>query len=456
MNPDSLCFTGAAGTVTGSRHLLRAAGDAVLLDCGLFQGPRALRDRNWNHPPFEAASVDAVVLSHAHLDHTGYLPVLVKRGFSGPIYCSDGTAELLGLVLLDAARLQEEEARRAAERDVDAPPLFTITDVEDALALVRRSPYDQPFAVSRRLHAVLRRAGHILGSATVEIQTPSCRVVYSGDLGRRHHPILRPPAPVQHADILLVEATYGDRVHSTDSLAVLEQVIHQAVAARGVVVVPSFAIGRAQDLIWHLRRLEDEQRIPEVPVYLDSPMAIDATEMFCRHPEDHNLAMKDLMDARRCPLCCHRFTVVRDAKASRALVERDGPMVVIAGSGMVTGGRVLHHLERRLGDPRNTVLLAGYQGAGTRGRRLQDGSETVRIYGRDLPVRARVVTVDGLSAHADRDDLLAWLSGFSPPPAHTYVVHAEAAGANALVAALEGRGWSASVAVDGATVPLSV
>lgn len=459
---NSLTFVGGAGTVTGSKYWIRASGEQLLLDCGLFQGLKQLRLRNWDKPPFDPRAIDAVVLSHGHLDHSGYLPLLVKRGFRGPIYCTPGTSDLLGVVLRDSAHLQEEDAERANRygysKHRPALPLYTTEDAEQALRLIKQWPYGESFAPTKATRALFRRAGHILGSATVELnlegRTPS-RLVFSGDLGRWNRPILRDPELVPEADVLLVESTYGNRFHRTDEEAELARIITETAHRGGVIVVPSFAIGRTQELIWTIRKLEEEGRLPLVSVFIDSPMAINVTDIYCRHPEDHDLEMKQLMDDKRCPLCCREYHLVRTAQESKALNSRQGPMIVIAGSGMATGGRVLHHLKRRLPDHRNTVLLAGFQAAGTRGRALQEGAPTVRIHGEDVPVRAQVATVDGLSAHADQNELLRWLRGFQRAPRQTYVVHGEASASQTLASVIEQQlGWRVAVAEDVATVPL--
>jgi metallo-beta-lactamase family protein len=456
--PD-LTFFGAAGTVTGSRHRVRTGRHELLLDCGLFQGLKELRLRNWTAPGFDPARLAAVVLSHAHVDHSGYLPVLVRNGFKGPIFCTAGTADLLRVLLLDAAKLQEEEAAAANRfgysKHHPALPLYTGDDAERALRLVTPCGYDTAFRVTDDASAVFRRAGHILGSATVELGLREARLVFSGDLGRWNRPILRDPELVPEADVVVVESTYGDRVHGTDPAEQLVRVVQEAAARAGALLIPSFAVGRAQELIWMLRRLEDAQRIPSLPVFVDSPMAIDVTEIYGRHPEDHDLEMSLLMDGRRSPLRCHRHQFVRSAQESRVLNQRDGPMIVIAGSGMATGGRILHHLKRRLPDPRTTVLLPGFQAADTRGRKLQEGAREVRIHGASVPVRARIETLDGLSAHADREDILRWLGGFARPPHHAYVVHGEPPAAEALAAAMRTRlRWRVTVATDRATVAL--
>jgi metallo-beta-lactamase family protein len=453
----SLQFAGGAGTVTGSKHWLRFGGRSLLLDCGLFQGLKALRLRNWAPPPFRAADVDAVLLSHAHIDHSGYLPLLVRNGFGGPIYCTSATADLLGILLRDSAHLQEEEAETANRwgysKHHPARPLYTVKDAEAALAQVSVRGYGTRFDPVDGVATVFRRAGHILGSATVDVALDRrLRLVFSGDLGRWDRPILRDPEPVPEADVLLVESTYGDRVHGGDPDADLARIVHAAVDRGGPVVIPAFAVGRSQELLWRLRRLEDQQRIPILPVYLDSPMAIDVSEVYARHPEDHDVAPAPSPDALR----CHRLRLLRTVEDSKSLNDRVEPMVIVAGSGMATGGRVLHHLERLLPDERTTVLLAGFQAAGTRGRSLQEGARALRMHGRDVPVRARVEMLDGLSAHADREEILRWLSGFTQPPRQTHVVHGEDAAAESLAFAIRERlGWRASVAQDGARVPLA-
>jgi metallo-beta-lactamase family protein len=435
----------------------------VLLDCGLFQGLKVLRQRNWRPPPFDPTRLDAVVLSHAHLDHSGYLPLLVRHGFRGPILCTPGTESLVRVLLLDAAHLQEEEAatanRYGYSKHRPALPLYTTADAEAALRLTASRPYGEEFPVTDGVTATFRRAGHILGSATVDLRLhgrPPTQLVFSGDLGRWNRPILRDPERVSEADVLLVESTYGNRTHSPDPAAALAQVVRDAAARGGALIVPAFAVGRAQELIWTLRQLEDADAIPSLPVFIDSPMAINVTAIYCEHPEDHNLDMKLLMDERRCPLCCKQYHLVRSVAESKALNDRRGPMIIISASGMVTGGRVLHHLKLRLPDEHTTVLLPGFQAAGTRGRALHDGARQVRIHGQSIHVRANVVTLDGFSAHADRDDILRWASGFGRSPRRTYVVHGEPEAARGLAEALHGRlGWDVAIANDGETVPLT-
>jgi metallo-beta-lactamase family protein len=458
----ALTFLGGAGTVTGSKYLVEKDGRRLLLDCGLFQGLKSLRLRNWDAQPFDPREIDCVVLSHAHLDHSGYLPLLAKQGFRGPIHCTQGTRDLLEIMLLDSARLQEEDAARANRygysKHRPALPLYAEEDARRALGLIEAHAYGASFSIGPMGQVLFRRAGHILGSASVELDlggSEPFRLVFSGDLGRWNRPIIRDPELVPEADLLLVESTYGDRTHATKSEETLVRVITETAHRGGAVIVPAFAVGRTQELIWTIRKLEDEGLLPLISVYVDSPMAIDVTRIYCEHPEDHDVDMRILMDTKRCPLCCREYHLVRTAQESKALGGKTGPMVIIAGSGMATGGRVLHHLKQRLPDHRNTVLLVGYQAAGTRGRALQEGASAVRIHGQDVPVRARVETVDGLSAHADQGELLRWMRGFRRPPKQTYVVHGEPGPSQALAAAIRAQlGWNADVAQESATIPL--
>lgn len=459
----SLCvrFLGAAGTVTGSKHLVTTDRGRVLLDCGMFQGLKALRLRNWEPPDPALDNLEAVVLSHAHLDHSGALPLLVRRGYRGPIYCTDATADLLQVMLLDAAHLQEEEARfanrRGFSRHHPALPLYTVADAEGVMPLLRPQPYGEAFAVSEDFAGRFRHAGHILGSATVELteKRSSRTILFSGDLGRWDRPIVRDPDLVRQADFLLIESTYGDRDHPGHAEERLVQVVREVVDQEGVLLIPAFAVGRTQDLVWMLRQLEEEKRIPELPVYLDSPMAIDVTGIYTAHPEEHDLDMQRLADADRNPLRTRNMHLLRTPEQSKSLNARTGPMIIISASGMATGGRILHHLAARLPDPRTTVLLPGFQAAGTRGRTLQEGATQVRIHGQSVVVRAKVVVIDGLSAHAGRSDLLRWLEGFESAPRRTFVVHGEPHAADQLAAAIRQQlGWSVEVAEDRQSVQL--
>jgi metallo-beta-lactamase family protein len=451
----ALTFLGAAGTVTGAKFLLESGRARVLLECGIFQGLRALRERNWAPPPLEPGRLDSVLLSHAHIDHSGYLPKLVRDGFRGPIFCSPGTADLLRIMLPDAARLQEEEAeyrnRAGATRHRPALPLFTEADAERALGLLRPTPFAQEFEAASGFAARWHRSGHILGACIVDVETGGRRLVYSGDLGRYGVPVMQDPAPVETADTLLVESTYGNRRHpQDDGTPVIARAVQRAAEQRGLLLIPAFAIGRTQDLLFLLRELEAAGRVPPLPVYLDSPMAIEATVIYARHPEEHDAETRHLTAGGGRPFAPTRFHLARSAEDSKRLNGLEGPAVVIAGSGMATGGRILHHLRRRLPDPRTTVLFVGYQAAGTRGRTLREGAACVRIFGEDVPVRATIVATDALSAHADQADLLRWLGGFRRPPGMTWCVHGEPDAAAALREAVATRlGWPCEVAADG-------
>ncbi|MGH7895965.1 MAG: MBL fold metallo-hydrolase RNA specificity domain-containing protein [Candidatus Binatia bacterium] len=458
----TLQFLGAAGTVTGSKYMITTGANRILLECGLFQGLKGLRVRNWAPPPYEATSIGAVVLSHAHLDHSGYLPLLVRRGFRGPVHCSAGTADLVRILLLDAAHLQEEDAERANRRGYTrhkpALPLYTTADAEAAIGLLSPESVHQPFRVASGVEATFHDAGHILGASIVDLSIAErgrgTRLVFSGDLGRWGRPLVPDPELVAEADTLLVESTYGDRTHPSDAEDVLARLVCETAQAHRVLLVPAFAVGRTQELLYILRRLEDAGRIPALPVFLDSPMAIEVTGIYLHHLglRDGSVVTPDGEAGRTRP---SHARLLRSPEESKSLNELDGPMIVISASGMATGGRILHHLRRRLPSPDTTILLAGFQAAGTRGRALQDGARSIRIHGEDVPVRAPVVVLDGLSAHADADDLLRWARGFKRPPTRVYVVHGEPQPADRLAATLRAQlGWNARVAEDGETVNL--
>jgi metallo-beta-lactamase family protein len=444
MSGATLRFLGAAETVTGSKHLVTVGGKRVLLDCGLFQGMKDLRLRNWNDPRYEPEGVAAVVLSHAHLDHSGYLPVLVRRGFRGPIHCTAATASLLGVLLPDAAYLQEEQAEHANRKGYSkhrpALPLFTREDAQAALELVDPRFYGEAFEVAPGLAVQFRPAGHILGSATVECLVDGgrgVRLVFSGDLGRWDRPILHDPELIADADLVVAESTYGGRMHEQDPDEDLAAIVRQGAEDGHAIVIPAFAVGRTQELLWRLRQLEDQGRIPAIPVYMDSPMAIDVTELYLRHTEEHDLDMQALSDAGQHPLRPHHFELARSREESIALNSLRGPVIIISASGMATGGRILHHLKLRLPNRRTTVLLVGF-------------------HGQEWPVRATVRTLHGLSAHADHAELLRWLGGFRRPPSAAYLVHGEPTASLALSAAIRGElGWNVRPARDGETVPLT-
>jgi metallo-beta-lactamase family protein len=456
----TLTFLGAAGTVTGSQHLLDDGARRLLMDCGLFQGLKELRLRNWAPPRVDAKSLDAVLLSHAHIDHSGALPRLARAGFAGPVFCTRGTADLLRVMLPDAARLQEEEAdfanRHKTSSHDPALPLFTTEDADRILGRVRPVDFDQTFAPAPGVETRFASSGHILGAGLIECRIGGRLVAFSGDLGRYGAPIMRDPDPVREADVLLVESTYGDRIHPADDHAdKLRAAVLRAADKKGWLLIPAFAVGRSQEILYDLRRLEQAGRIPSLPVYLDSPMAIQATVVYAAHPEEHDAELSRAEAGGQRPFAPRRFHLSRTVEDSKRLNATDGPGVIIAGSGMATGGRILHHLRRWLPDAATTVLFVGYQAAGTRGRLLRDGARTVKLLGEVVPVRAEIMVSDAYSAHADRGEILRWLGGFTRPPAMTYVVHGEPPAAAALRDAIERQlGWPAAVAEDGQRVPL--
>ncbi|HKZ07759.1 MAG TPA: MBL fold metallo-hydrolase [Methylomirabilota bacterium] len=453
----ALTFHGAAGTVTGSKHLLEADGARVLLDCGLFQGLKALRVRNWEAPPLDPRRLDSVVLSHAHIDHSGYLPRLMRAGFGGPVHCTPATADLLRVLLPDAAHLQEEEAafanRHRTSRHDPALPLFTVEDAQRVLRQVRTADFGASFAPGKGVEGRFTHSGHILGAGLVECRLGGRRVVFSGDLGRYDVPIMRDPDPVAEADVLLVESTYGDRLHEADDRrARLVGAVTRAAEGRGWLLIPAFAVGRAQEVLFDLRELEERGEIPPLPVFLDSPMAIEALAIYSRHIEEQDAALRRTVAGGTRPYAPKNLQITRTVEDSKRLNETAPPGIILAGSGMATGGRILHHLRRRLPEPRTTVLFVGYQAAGTRGRLLRDGARTLRIFGEEVPVRATILTSDAYSAHADRGEILRWLGGFRRPPGITYLVHGEPRAAEALREAVAALGWRVAIARDGERV----
>ncbi len=456
----TLTFLGAAGTVTGSKHFLESGQARLLLDCGLFQGLKELRQRNWEPCPVPAPSIGGVLLSHAHIDHSGALPRLGREGFRAPIYCTRGTADLLKIMLPDAAHLQEEEAefanRHQTSKHQPALPLFTTADAERMLTQVRPVGFNERFSPAAGVSARFINSGHILGAGLVEVSIDGRTLVFSGDLGRYGVPIMRDPDPVPTADVLLVESTYGNRLHPVDDhRAKLTAAVERAVQKKGWLLIPSFAVGRSQEILYDLRALEDASRIPSLPVYLDSPMAIEATAIYARHPEEHDEDLKRVEASGERPFAPKRVRICKSVEDSKRLNETDGPGIIIAGSGMATGGRILHHFVRRLPDDRTTVLFVGYQAAGTRGRLLKEGAREVRMLGHVVPVSAAILVSDSYSAHADQGEILRWLGGFTRPPETTYIVHGEPDAATALQALITTQlKWRAVVAQDGQRVSL--
>ncbi|MDP1568470.1 MAG: MBL fold metallo-hydrolase [Vicinamibacterales bacterium] len=450
-----LTFLGAARTVTGSKYLLEVDGKRILVDCGLFQGLKDLRLRNWQPLP-DAGSIDAVVLTHAHIDHSGMLPRLVAEGFKGRIFCTAGTMDLCSLVLPDAGRLQEEEADRANRggysKHHPAKALFTEADANNALTQLQPIGYNRPVPIAPGLEVEFIQAGHLLGSAYARLRRANGQggsILFGGDLGRYGRPVLPDPAPGVACDTLLVESTYGDRVHAPDDHgAALAEIITDTAARGGKLIIPSFAVGRVEEVLYWIKRLEDAGTIRPLKVYVDSPMALKALAYYQKHAHDLD---PDVRPARGevCSFCTERFIPVASAEESKDVVAADGPAIIISASGMATGGRVLHHLQHGLPDPKNTVLFVGFQAAGTRGRRLIEGEPTVKMFGQWVPVQARIARLNGMSAHADANEILQWLRTFPTPPKATYIVHGEPKAQDALKARITGElGWHAHAPVQ--------
>ncbi len=446
----SIRFLGAAGTVTGSRFLVAWGASRVLVDAGLFQGPKELRLRNWAAWPVEPGTIDAVVLTHAHVDHTGALPLLGRGGFRGRVTCTSATRDLAALLLPDSGRLQEEEARYANRKGYSkhAPGALPLYTEEDALAVLPRlSPvaYGERHEVAAGVVVRFHRAGHILGSATIEMELLGARpvrILFSGDLGRSGAPILPDPDPGVAADALVLESTYAGKRHAAEPAeSALRDEVLRAVSQGGALIVPAFAIGRTQEVLFTLRALEARGAIPEIPVFVDSPMALDATPLYLAHREDHDEEMARMLAAGEEPLRPAKLHFARAPEQSKAINEVRGACVILSASGMATGGRVLHHLAHRLPDPRTTVLLVGFQAAGTRGWSLQNGASTLRIHGEDVPVKARVASISGFSAHADEADLSRWLTTFPSPPRCSFLVHGEPPALAAAKERMDRLGW---------------
>jgi metallo-beta-lactamase family protein len=446
-------FLGAAKSVTGSKYLLDIDGFRLLFDCGLFQGLKELRLRNWDPFPVDPSTINAVVISHAHIDHTGYLPRIVGQGYVGPVFCTTPTAELMELMLLDSARLQEEEAAYARKKGYskhETPkPLYTEEDVRATLPLFRMFDYDQPFKINDKVEVIFHDAGHLMGSSITEVfikgDNQVKKIVFSGDIGRYNQVMLKTPYEVKEADILFIESTYG----STSNPAVnpepdLTRIVNETFTRGGVLVIPAFAVGRTQGILYYLRKLMKEDKIPDVPVYVDSPMAISATYLFYKYPAYHNLGVttKDLAEETE----TNMLVFVKSGQHSKSLNDLKTNAIIISSSGMMTGGRILHHLSNRLKRPNDTVLIAGYQAEGTRGRNLLDGKKTIRIYGEDVPVRCNIEYMSSMSGHADREELFRWMRNFKSKPKMTFCTHGE--GERLLLYAQAIRdtfGWNVSV-----------
>jgi metallo-beta-lactamase family protein len=468
----SITFLGAARTVTGSKYLVESNGSRIMVDAGLFQGLKELRERNWQDLPVPAASIEAIVLTHAHLDHCGYLPRLVAQGFRGRVFCTLGTQDLCKIVLPDAGRLQEEDANYANRHNYSkhkpALPLYREVDAFRAVSQLQPCGYDRPMPIVRGIDVTFINAGHLLGSSYLRMQIDGRTILFGGDLGRYGRPVLPDPTPVTDADYLLVESTYGDRVHEQDDNgARLAQIVSETADRGGKLIVPAFAIGRVEEVLYWLRRLEQEQRIPRLPVFVDSPMASAALARYTERvneldpdlkPEEHDeraphdAAAPAPPEVRRrqarqerdmCVFCTERFRVIATPDESKQLTASKMPSIVISSSGMAEGGRVLHHLKAALPNAQNTVLFAGYQGVGTRGRRLVDGEKSVKIHGEWVPVAARIERIDSMSAHADSNEIMRWLSGYSSAPLQTFIVHGEPEAQDALGRRIQAElGWT--------------
>lgn len=450
----SLTVLGGAGTVTGSKHLLTHGDTRILIDCGLFQGLKNLRELNWQRLDVDPASIDAVVLTHAHLDHCGYLPRLLLDGFRGKVYCTAATRDVAELILLDSAWLQEKDAefanRKGFSKHQPAMPLYRVKDAERVLQQFHPVPWHRETALPGGAQLVFRRAGHILGAATAQIDIGGVRIVFSGDLGRFDDAVMHNPEPVTAADYIVMESTYGNRLHERgDTVAALGAIIDRTVQRGGSVVIPAFAVGRAQSLIYDLWRLRQRGGLNNIPVYLDSPMATSATKLLYLHQDEHKVSAHEFEAA------CAAVTYVRDVEESKALSANPYPKVIISASGMATGGRVLHHIAAFAPDRRNTLLFSGFQAAGTRGRKLLDGASEVKAFGQWIPVNAEVTELPMLSAHADSDELIRWLSGFQHAPQRVFIVHGEPEASEALrERILRELEWQASAPLQGQTFQL--
>lgn len=432
-----LTFLGATATVTGSRYLIEAEGKRILVDCGLFQGYKELRSRNWVEFPVSPKTIDAVILTHAHLDHSGYIPLLVKNGFRGYIYCTAPTFDLCKLLLPDSGYIQEEDARRANKyhysKHTPALPLYGFTDAEESLSYFRSCPVGKDIAIGQDIHFRFERGGHILGAAWVLLKSEHRSILFSGDIGRPKDPVMKAPVFPLQADYVVVESTYGNRLHEkVDPLNQLADVITRAATRGGTVLIPSFAVGRAQELMYYIYMLKKSRRIVDIPVYLDSPMAINATGIMETYLNEHRLS------ADVCKAMAGSITYTHSIDASKAL-NNNYPKVIIAASGMATGGRVLHHLKNLASNHKNIILFAGFQAGGTRGDRLLKGEKEIKIHGDMIPVKAEIVALDNMSAHADYEEILHWLGHIHKPPLKTFITHGEETAALAMKNHIEER-----------------
>ena len=455
----TISFWGGVGTVTGSKYLVETNRARVLVDCGMFQGLKELRERNWQEPPFDPRSINAVLITHAHIDHTGYLPRLVRQGFHGPVYCSRGTGDLLKILLPDAGRLQEEDAdyknRHNLTKHAPALPLYTEKDADASLELIKSvSNVGERFQVAPGIFASFMISGHILGSSLVLLEIEDAgddqtgrRILFSGDLGHYDQPIIKDPSPPPSCDYMLVESTYGDRLHDPeDPKVALARIINDAAKRDAPVLVPAFAVGRTQEIVYLIRELEDENAIPVLPVTVDSPMAAAATAAYANRKEEHDEEYTSILRSQRHPLRTRSMSTASSRAESKKVNDAKGARIIISASGMMTGGRVLHHAVRLVPDPETTLVFVGYQAAGTLGRRIQNGEPEVKILGQWIPVRCRTEKIGGFSAHADWQEILKWLEGMNATPRRTFLTHGEPEAANAMAGHIKDKfGWEVEV-----------
>lgn len=440
-----LSFLGATDTVTGSKYLLEVDNKKILIDCGLFQGLKSLRLLNWAKLPIHPKQLDAVLITHAHLDHTGYLPLLVKNGFKGPIYATQGTIDLCKILLPDSGHIQEEDAARANKyhytKHPTALPLYTEEDAQRALKQFEPIPFNQAFALTANTSITWHDAGHILGAAWLHIQTPTTSLVFSGDLGRPNDPLMKAPEPICQADYLVLESTYGGHLHEkTDPAEQIAHIIHETTKRGGSIIIPAFAVGRAQSMLYYLYQLKRNNQIPNLPIFLDSPMAIDATRLLMMHRDELRI------NSALCKEICHVATYINTPDESKEIDRNLMPKIILSASGMITGGRILHHLKVYGPDPKNTILLTGFQAAGTRGARIQAGESTIKIHGQMIPIRAQIQLLTNTSAHADYEESIAWISQMHTPPKRVFLTHGEPASTLALKAHIQqALGWTCTI-----------
>lgn len=449
----SILFLGAASEVTGSKYLLKIDHYNLLVDCGMFQGKRKLRDLNWSELPIKPQEINAVIITHAHTDHTGYLPRLIRLGYENPVYCTAATADLMHLMLMDAAKFQVEDAEFAKKKGYskhkNPEPLFTQEDVERIQPMTRTASFEETIQITDQIAVTFYNAGHVLGAAIVEIiltgDTEIKKIVFSGDLGRYNDPLLFPPKTIDYADVLFVESTYGDKtIKQTDRNDIIE-LMNETFEKDGNLIVPAFAVGRTQTLLMYLKNVMMTKEIPIVKIVVDSPMAISATALYRKYSDYHKLKDIDLEEDEAFMTLKECLIISKTSDDSKKINDITQDLVIIAGNGMMSGGRIMHHLSHRLSNPKNVVLIPGYQAEGSKGRLLQEGIKTIRIFGQEIEVNAKIFTIHGLSAHADRNELLRWLGGFKKAPQRTFVIHGEKESAGALCTALKEQGWDALV-----------